>query len=128
MKAVLCVAVQVVLCIGAMAFVELDECQRGPVEVETAKKNPDLRKDIRQHLGLRLDDDDIIARFMVNDRDFDRFANVFFAGRQKNDKALTFIYGSPDDGQNAQLIRIPFSKYYQYLGCTVHAVEEYSDS
>lgn len=45
----------------------------------------------------------------------------------QNDKAVTFIYGSPDYGQN-ELIRIPFSKYFQYLECAVHAVEENSES
>ncbi|VDP09857.1 unnamed protein product [Heligmosomoides polygyrus] len=98
MKAVLRVAVQVVLCIGAMAFVELDGCQRMPIDMETAKNNSELRAEIKQYLKLTL-----------------------------NDKAVTFIYGSPDYGQN-ELIRIPFSKYFQYLECAVHAVEENSES
>lgn len=128
MRAVLGVAVQVMLCVGAMAFVDLDGCLRGPIEVQTAKENPKLRGEIRQVLKLNLDDDDIIATFLVNDKDFNKFIDVYFAGKQKNGRAVTFIHGSLDGPQTAHLLTIPFSKYYQYLGCEAYGVEEEAES
>ncbi|VDO20176.1 unnamed protein product [Heligmosomoides polygyrus] len=113
---------------GTMAFVDLDGCHRGPIKVETAKENPNLRGEIRQLLKLNLDDDDIIAMFFVNDKNFNTFVDVVFAGKQKNGRAVAFTYGSPDGPQIAHLFRIPFSKYFQYLECEAYAVEEDTES
>lgn len=63
MKAVLCVAVQLMLCMGTMAFVDLDGCHRGPIKVETAKENPNLRGEIRQLLKLNL-----VSRFLLKEK------------------------------------------------------------
>ncbi|VDO18673.1 unnamed protein product [Heligmosomoides polygyrus] len=93
MKAVLCVAVQLMFCIGTMAFVDLDDA-------------------------------DIIAGFMVHDKDFDEIDHVYFAGKQKDEEAITFMYGSLEDGERTPLNRITYSKYYLYLTrCELHVDE-----
>lgn len=102
------------LCIDAMAFVNLNGCERGLVESSKAKDRPLLRQEIKTRLGFELEDADIIAGFMVHDKDFTEVDNVFFAGRQKDEKAVTFIYGP------TEMRRIHYSMYYQYLGCEVH--------
>ncbi|VDO60269.1 unnamed protein product [Heligmosomoides polygyrus] len=87
MKAVLCVAVQLLLCIGATALVNLD-------------------------------DSDMYASFLVHDKDFNEVDNVFFAGKQKDEKAVTFIY------TDTEMIPIDYSMYYLYLGCEIPADDE----
>ncbi|VDP00447.1 unnamed protein product [Heligmosomoides polygyrus] len=121
MKAILCVAVQLMLCIGGMAFVNLAGCQRKDVEVFKAKDSAWLRQEIKNGLQFEMDDADVIARFMVYDGYLGKAAYVFFAGSQKNEKAVTFIYGWREDGKKAPLQRIPYSLYYRYLECEVEA-------
>ncbi|VDO18672.1 unnamed protein product [Heligmosomoides polygyrus] len=128
MKAILCVAVQLMLCIGTMAFVDLVGCERGLVELHKAKDFPWLRQMIKRDLKFEMDDADTIAAFTVHDKDLDEIDHVVFAGNQENGKAVTFIYESLEDGERAPLNRIPYSIYYRYLECEVPAHEEDTES
>lgn len=115
-------AVQLMLCIGAMAFVNLDVCKKGPVDIDVrkAKDVPDLRQRIEEYLQFELNDSDIIAEYMVKDADSGTVGKVFFAGNQENEKAVTFFYRD-------EMRRIPYSKIYHYLGCMVLPDEEDED-
>ncbi|VDO84958.1 unnamed protein product [Heligmosomoides polygyrus] len=120
MKVVLC-AVHVMLFMGAMAWVALDGCFRTPEEVQTANKDPQLRGEIKKYLNLTLEDNDSITWFTVYDSYLDGVANVYLVEIQKTGKNVTFMYGSPNDGQDPQVTAIPYSKYIQYLGCEILA-------
>ncbi|VDO84957.1 unnamed protein product [Heligmosomoides polygyrus] len=127
MKVVLCGAVHVMLCMGAMAFVDTNGCYRTPEEVQTAKENPVLRKELKKYLKLTLEDIDRITWFTVYDSDFDGVANVYLVDELKTGEKISFMYGSEDDGQTRQVTGISSTDYYKYLACEVLAGDEDSD-
>lgn len=104
------------LCACSMSLVHLEGCQRSYVVRETAKDNADLRKHVEKELGTPLEDDDLVAHFMVHDEDLNEFSDAIFVGRNEAGEAaaLEHEYSEIGDGPYK---RISFGRFFQYLEC-----------